>query len=58
MATKTERSEAMAFLIDLLEMGVEYPDAQYQTAISYDVDAEVLQKDYDEFCMTGGMCYE
>jgi hypothetical protein len=58
MANKTERSEAMAFLIDLLEMGVEFPDAQYQTTISYEVDADELAQDYDELCLTGGMCYE
>jgi hypothetical protein len=58
MATKTERTEALAFLVELMEMGVEYPDAQYQTSISYDVDADELQVEYDEFCLTGGMCHE
>jgi hypothetical protein len=58
MATKTERTEALAFLIELLELGVEYADAQWQTVISYEIDGDVLQKDYDEYCLTGGMCYE
>ena len=58
MATKTERTEALAFLIELLELGVEYPDAQWQTVISYEIDGDLLQKDYDEYCLTGGMCYE
>ena len=58
MATKTERSEAMAFMVELMEMGVEYPDAEYQTAISYDVDPEILRTDYDELCVRGAMCYE
>jgi hypothetical protein len=58
MATKTERTEALAFLIELLELGVEYADAQYQTTVSYEIDGDVLQKDYDEYCLTGGMCYE
>ena len=58
MATKTERTEALAFLIELLELGVEYPDAQWQTVVSYEVDGDLLQKDYDEYCLTGGMCYE
>ena len=58
MATKTERTEALAFMIELLEMGVEFPDAQYQTTISFEVDADQLAQDYDELCLTGGMCYE
>jgi hypothetical protein len=58
MATHKERTQAMAFMIDLIEMGVEYPDAQFQTCLSYEVDGEELQQDYDEFCLTGGMCYE
>ncbi len=58
MANKTERTEALAFLIELLELGVEYPDAQYQTTVSFEVDADELQRDYDEYCLTGGMCYE
>jgi hypothetical protein len=58
MANKTERTEALAFLIELLELGVEYPDAQYQTTISFEVDADELARDYDQFCQTGGMCYE
>jgi hypothetical protein len=58
MASRTERTEALAFLIELLELGVEYPDAQWQTVISYEVDGDLLQKDYDEYCLTGGMCYE
>ena len=58
MATKTERTEALAFLIELLELGVDYPDAVHQTVISYEVDGDLLQKDYDEFALTGGMCYE
>ena len=58
MATRTERTEALAFLIELLELGVEYPDAQWQTVVSYEVDGDLLQKDYDEYCLTGGMCYE
>lgn len=45
-----EMKEALAFLIELLEMGVEYPDAQYQTTVSFEVDADDLQKAYDEHC--------
>jgi hypothetical protein len=47
-----EMKEALAFLIELLELGVEYPDAQYQTTLSFEVDADELQKEYDEFCLT------
>lgn len=47
-----EMREALAFLLELLELGVEYPDAQYQTTISFDVDADALQKEYDEYCLT------
>jgi hypothetical protein len=53
-----ELREALAFLIELLEMGVDYPDAQYQTTISFEVDADALSNAYDEYCLTGGMCYE
>ena len=49
---KQEIKEALAFLIELLEMGVEYPDAQYQTTVSFEVDADELQNAYDEFCAT------
>lgn len=58
MATKTERTEALAFLIEMLELGVDFPGAVHQTVISYEVDATELQNDYHEFELTGGMCYE
>ena len=45
-----ELKEALAFLIELLEMGVEYPDAQYQTTVSFEVNADILQTAYDEHC--------
>ena len=47
-----ELKEALAFLIELLEMGVEYPDAQYQTTVSFEVDADKLQAAYDEHCLS------
>lgn len=47
-----EMKEALAFLIELLEMGVEYPDAQYQTTVSFEVDADQLQAQYDEWCLS------
>lgn len=47
----TEMQEALSFLIELLEMGVEYPDAQFQTTISFEVDADALQAAYDEHCL-------
>jgi hypothetical protein len=47
-----EMKEALAFLIELLEMGVEYPDAQYQTTVSFEVDADKLSAAYDDYCMT------
>jgi hypothetical protein len=47
-----EMKEALAFLIELLEMGVEYPDAQYQTTVSFEVDADKLQAEYDEWCLS------
>ena len=47
-----EMKEALAFLIELLEMGVEYPDAQYQTTVSFEVDADQLQAEYDEWCLS------
>ncbi len=47
-----ELKEALAFLIELLEMGVEYPDAQYQTTVSFEVNADQLQAAYDDYCMT------
>lgn len=48
----SEMKEALAFLIELLEMGVEYPDAQYQTTVSFEVDADALSAAYDEHCMS------
>jgi hypothetical protein len=47
-----EMKEALAFLIELLEMGVEYPDAQYQTTVSFEVDGDALQAAYDDYCQT------
>jgi hypothetical protein len=51
-------NEALGFLIELLEMGVEYPDAQYQTTVSFEVDADELQLAYDNFCLEGGVTLE
>lgn len=45
-----EMKEALAFMIELMEMGVEYPDAQYQTTVSFEVDADKLQAAYDNHC--------
>ncbi len=47
-----ELKEALAFMIELLEMGVEYPDAQYQTTVSFEVDADALSQAYDDYCQT------
>ena len=58
MATKTERTEALAFMIELLEMGVEFPDAQYQTTISFEVNPDDLQAEYDYYMATQGLTLE
>jgi hypothetical protein len=58
VTNRRERKEALAFMIALMEIGVEYPDAQFQTTCSFEVEAEQLQNDYDEFCQTQGLTLE
>jgi hypothetical protein len=55
---KRERKEALDFMIALMEIGVEYPDAQFQTTCSFEVEAEQLQNDYDAFCSIQGLTLE
>lgn len=48
----SELKEALAFLIELLELGVDYADANHQTCISFEVDPYRLQQAYDEYSLT------
>lgn len=38
---------ALEYLDQLLDQGMEYPDAQYKAAKRYKVDPDTLQKAYD-----------
>lgn len=40
-------SAALAYLVALVESGVEYPEAEYQAAKKYPVSADELRADYD-----------
>lgn len=53
-----EMKEALAFLIELLEMGVDLEDAKYQTTVSFEVDAPALDRAYDEFMLAQGITLE
>lgn len=58
MGKRQEMREAIAFLIELLEMGVEYADAQYQTTVSFEVNPDELQQEYDYYMATQGLTLE
>ena len=55
---KQEIREALAFLVELLEMGVDLEDAKYQTQVSFEVDSNELDQAYDEFMATRGITLE
>lgn len=53
-----EMMEALAFLIELMDMGVDYADASHQTCISFEVDADALRDAYDAHAQTHHMGME
>jgi hypothetical protein len=40
-------SNALAYLIELVEDGMEYPDAEFKAARKFQVPADELRDDYD-----------
>jgi hypothetical protein len=42
---------ALRSLIQMIKEGVEYPDAQFRASQRYGVNADELQKLYDEYCL-------
>ena len=55
---KQEMKEALAFLVELLELGVDLEDAKYQTQVSFEVDGDELDRAYDEFIISNGITLE
>ena len=53
-----ELKEALAFMIELMEMGLDYDDASHQTCVSYEVDPFTLQTAYDNFMVAHGITME
>lgn len=47
---KRDVTRALAKLIELIDFGVEYPDAEFRVAEAFEVDAELLRAAYDESC--------
>lgn len=41
-------SKAYAYLLELIEKGVEYPDAEWKAASKFDVASDDLRAMYDE----------
>lgn len=46
----TGEVEALAKLIELVNSGVEYPDAEWRVSEAFEVDADLLRAAYDESC--------
>jgi hypothetical protein len=40
--------QALQYLNQLIEQGMDYPDAQYKAATRHSVDADALQQAYDD----------
>lgn len=58
MTTAAEKLEALAFLVELLEMGVDLADAKAQTVQSYEIDEDLLDTVYSNYALERGLCLE
>jgi hypothetical protein len=56
MTTAAEKLEALAFLVELLEMGVDLEAAKAQTVQSYEIDELTLDTAYANYAITRGVC--
>lgn len=43
-------AKALDFLLELIDSGVEYPDAEYRASARYKVHPLELQEAYDDWC--------
>lgn len=55
MHTPRDRLEAaLQYLLQLIDEGVEYPDAEWKATQRHNIPADTLRQAYDDNCMESG----